>query len=247
MTIEIKYKMSIIIVNYNNNTGLKKTLHFLNENIREFIENSDIEIVIIDGLSLDNSINTLKEYSNIINTLVIEKDQGIYDAMNKGIHYSNGRYCYFLNTNDTFNSELLSEIIHVISLDIYDLLVFPVNRYNENNQYIGIKPLNIIKPDDFINDMPVCHQGTVFKRKHLLYYDTSYKIIADKDLIYRYVKNGSKIKYFNSPLMDYYENGYSINNTSQWKFENIIFCLKNFKNKNRLFYYIMSFLKSKLF
>lgn len=242
-----KFPLSIIIVNYNNAIGLEKTLSFLKNEVSQFIIDNSIELVIIDGSSTDNSREIIDIYSDIINFSVSEPDFGIYDAMNKGIYYSQGEYCYFLNTNDAFNSHLLDSIIETINTDSFKLLVFPVNRFNSDGKYIAKKVKTSLEPNDFIDSMPVCHQGVIFKKTHILYYDSSYKIIADKDLIYRYIKQyNSSIKYFSEVLMDYYEDGYSIKNIKQWKFENIVFCLKNSPSKIKLLHYIISYFKSKI-
>lgn len=88
-------KLSIITVCYNNKTGLEKTLRSVGRQTCK-----DFEYIVIDGASTDGSVDLLKQYSAIIDYKVSEKDNGIYNAMNKGIKYAHGEYCLFLNSGD---------------------------------------------------------------------------------------------------------------------------------------------------
>jgi len=96
-------KLSIITVCYNNKNGLQKTM--------ESVANqtfTDYEYIVIDGGSTDGTIELIMNYDlksrkelRIKNfKWISEKDNGIYDAMNKGIKMASGEYCYFLNSDD---------------------------------------------------------------------------------------------------------------------------------------------------
>lgn len=89
--------ISIITVNKNNKPGLSKTLQSVAEQTFK-----DYELIVIDGCSDDGSLEIINSYSNKINYRISEKDNGIYQAMNKGIDKSSGKYCLFLNSGDTF-------------------------------------------------------------------------------------------------------------------------------------------------
>lgn len=102
-------KLSIITINYNNADGLRRTLVSVAEQTYR-----DIEHIIIDGGSTDGSVDVIKEYvasnpnsdpfiKHIIKW-VSEKDNGIYNAMNKGIKMANGAYIQILNSGDIFAS-----------------------------------------------------------------------------------------------------------------------------------------------
>lgn len=86
--------VSIITINYNNTIGLSKTINsVIHQTYQEF------EYIVIDGGSTDESINVISQF-NRINKYVSEKDNGIYDAMNKGIAKATGDYLLFLNSGD---------------------------------------------------------------------------------------------------------------------------------------------------
>jgi glycosyltransferase involved in cell wall biosynthesis len=80
-------KLSIITINYNNASGLRKTIESVaNQTSLEF------EYIVIDGASTDGSVEIIKEYKEKITYCVSEPDNGIYNAMNKGIHAAKGKY-----------------------------------------------------------------------------------------------------------------------------------------------------------
>lgn len=110
-------KLSIITINLNNASGLRKT-------IRSVVSQtfSDFEYIIIDGGSTDGSVDVIKEYSDIITYWVSEPDKGIYNAMNKGIVKANGEYCLLLNSGDW-----------LIDKDV----VFDFYRYNSKEDVIS--------------------------------------------------------------------------------------------------------------
>lgn len=83
-------KLSVITINYNNCSGLKKTIEsVVNQTATQF------EYIVIDGGSTDGSVDVIKEYSDKIDYWVSEPDRGIYNAMNKGIDVAKGEYCIF--------------------------------------------------------------------------------------------------------------------------------------------------------
>ena len=106
--------LSIITINYNNAEGLRKTLASVAS--QTYVE---IEHIIIDGGSSDNSVEVIREYeSSLASRLsllasrlkwVSEKDSGIYNAMNKGILMATGEYCQFLNSGDMLAADDVTE------------------------------------------------------------------------------------------------------------------------------------------
>lgn len=83
------FLISIITINLNNLDGLKRTYYsIINQ------ASYDIEFIVIDGNSIDGSVDFLRSNCNLINHLVIEKDEGIYYAMNKGALLSSGEYLF---------------------------------------------------------------------------------------------------------------------------------------------------------
>jgi glycosyltransferase involved in cell wall biosynthesis len=112
-------QLSIITINLNNNYGLKKTIDsVLSQTFNNF------EFIVIDGGSLDGSVEVLKEYLSGMVNWISETDAGIYNAMNKGIAKADGEYILFLNSGDFLvNNDVLksvfsnSELVDIMSGD----------------------------------------------------------------------------------------------------------------------------------
>src|SRR5476651_1350657 len=90
-------KLSVITIVYNNVRDIERTmLSVLNQTF------GNIEYIIIDGASTDGTLEVIKRYQNRIAKLISEKDEGIYDAMNKGLTIATGDYVLFMNSGDEF-------------------------------------------------------------------------------------------------------------------------------------------------
>lgn len=165
--------LSIITVNLNNRAGLVKTLESVK--IQHF---KDFEYLIIDGGSTDGSLDIIKENKNLIDFWISEKDQGIYDAMNKGIKKAGGKYLLFLNSGDY--------LFDVNSLDIDSFesnqdIIYGNLTYSENDKIYEVKIPQVIDLGFFYrSSLPHC---STFLKKELFdkygVYSTEYKIISD--------------------------------------------------------------------
>ncbi len=101
--------LSIIIPSYNQLEGLKETVKALSK-----FRKQNVELIIIDGQSDDGSPNWIRDNTAIIDSFKIESDKGIYDAMNKGVARSKGKWIVFFGTGDVPSKDgfnvLLSEL-----------------------------------------------------------------------------------------------------------------------------------------
>lgn len=200
-------KISIITVCLNNLFGLKKTIQSIFDQ-----EYSDYELLIIDGGSIDGTVEYIKEYSNIPVRFISEKDSGIYNAQNKGIKLSNGDFLFFLNAGDTFiNNNVLNELSDYLDSD-FDIVYGDI--------YLDVKRSMHIKrsyPDvigySYWSINSLCHQA-VFIRKSLFnkygLYNESYRFAADFEFFQRvwYIP-GLKLKHAPIPITIYDMNGIS--------------------------------------
>src|SRR6266581_7368792 len=103
--------ITIITVVYNGAECLRQTIESV---IRQ--QYDDLEYIIIDGGSTDSTLDVIKSYENAVDYWVSEPDNGIYDAMNKGIACSSGRYLLFLNAGDMLVANL-SELASLFTQD----------------------------------------------------------------------------------------------------------------------------------
>jgi glycosyltransferase involved in cell wall biosynthesis len=111
--------ISIITINFNNVHGLSKTLSSLAEQ-----SDQNYEWILIDGNSTDGSVEAANLFARRQDTLVSEKDSGIYNAMNKGIQKSTGECIIFLNSGDIFFDHSAVQSIAQYWRQNLDLLLF---------------------------------------------------------------------------------------------------------------------------
>lgn len=182
-------KISIITAVYNNESTIASCVQSV---LSQKYDN--IQHVIIDGNSADNTLNIIESINDTNRILISEKDKGIYDALNKGIKVSTGDVIGLLHSDDTFYDEnvipLIAETFKNTDAEIvYGNLIYvkkedptKVIRYWQSNDY----SLNLLKK----GWMPP-HPTVFVKRKvfeEVGYYNLSYKIAADYDFIIRIFK-----------------------------------------------------------
>lgn len=169
-------KLSIITINYNNKVGLEKTIDSVLCQTWQ-----DFEWIIIDGGSTDGSkelIEAIKESCSKITYWCSEADEGVYNAMNKGIKHAQGDYIIFMNSGDVFVDQ---NVLHNFSVcsrvnDIYYgdwIKVYP--DHEEYKSYPS--PFDIYA----LYRRNICHQAMFIKSTLLKKcgFDESYKLLAD--------------------------------------------------------------------
>ncbi|MBP0904518.1 glycosyltransferase family 2 protein [Mariniflexile gromovii] len=198
-------KLSIITINYNNLSGLTKTVaSVLNQSRKAF------EFIVIDGGSTDGSKEYLESSKEKINYWVSEPDNGIYNAMNKGIAKASGEYLFFLNSGDHFIDENSLEKVQ-FHLNQIDVVYFNVNVVKNGVSNILENPKEI--SFEYIHNNLPCHQCT-FIRKTVFdkigCYDENLKIVADwKWLIIALLKHNVSYQYVNDVFSTFYNDGVS--------------------------------------
>lgn len=148
---------------------------------------NNVEWIIIDGGSTDGTLDVLAEYKDRINVLVSEPDQGVYDAMNKGIARATGQYLVFMNGGDQFaDNHVLQCVADAPKADIIygDILLA------QDEGTMVVKRLPDTLPRNFLMRGMIPHQAAYYRRdlfKKYGNYDTSYSIAADYDLFVRLI------------------------------------------------------------
>ena len=162
--------VSVITINYNNREGLRKTIQsFIAQNV-----NSCCEYIVVDGGSDDGSQVVIDQFTEHINKKLIEPDTGIFNAMNKGVKLAKGKYCYFLNSGDIFESEsTLQEVLKENHFGASPILSGEVSATR-----LGTR-LGVADPHPWI-----VHQSAFVKTELLVQYpfDEELKIFGDLDL-----------------------------------------------------------------
>ncbi|MBN2781671.1 MAG: glycosyltransferase, partial [Campylobacterales bacterium] len=202
---ENKPLVSIITVVYN---GEK----FLEDTIKSVINQSydNVEYIIIDGGSTDGTVEIIKKYEAQIDYWVSEKDNGIYDAMNKGISLVTGDIIGLINADDWYEKNTVELIISVINENDKFDVVYGLIRYIKNEQELKIEAQN----HHFLSDRMIPHPTCFIKSKvykKLGNYVNDYKSASDYDLLVRVYKNNCIFHKIDKVLANFRIDGISSN------------------------------------
>ncbi|MDD2412204.1 MAG: glycosyltransferase family 2 protein [Bacteroidales bacterium] len=220
--------ISIITVVYNSDKYLEKTILSIAK------QNSTIvEYIIIDGGSKDDTINIIQKHKQHIQKSISEPDNGLYDAMNKGLEMASGEYVWFINSGDKIYDTSTVESIAKIaqSQNFPDVIYGETIIIDENEQEIGPRRLKVPKNlswKSLIDGLVICHQSFIVKRNIAPKYNLKYKIAADYDWILKCLKNSKNV--YNSKLIlsRYLDNGFSKNNIPKALSERFVIMIKNY-------------------
>ena len=161
---------SIITINYNNIDGLRKTIESV---VRQSFK--DFEYIVIDGGSTDGSAELIKEHQDCIDYWVSEPDNGIYNAMNKGIKAAHGEYINFLNSGDCFyNNGVLEDTLQHLKADIVHGKMYDQSK--------GKLPYLIDRTPTmhYLYESSMQHPASFFRRELFKdsLYDENYRIVS---------------------------------------------------------------------
>jgi glycosyltransferase involved in cell wall biosynthesis len=172
---------SIITVVLNSGKFLQETISSLAKQTCK-----DFEYIIIDGGSSDNTLNIIKDNSNLIDYWISEQDQGIYDAFNKGMSVAKGEYIGIINSDDIYTPDALSIIKkYIIQNNNVDFIFGSVKKHW--GILHGYKPQKIKYSWGFYSSHST---GFFIKResaKKVGIYNIKYKFHADYDYFYRMI------------------------------------------------------------
>ncbi|WPR71642.1 glycosyltransferase family 2 protein [Flavobacterium sp. NG2] len=210
-------KITIITVCYNSAATIEKTIQSVANQTYK-----DIEYIIVDGKSKDNTLAIIQANESIITKWVSEPDKGLYDAMNKGIAMASGDIIGILNSDDTFHSNtVLEEIAAVHQNNVIDASVGNIIQHNTKGKIIRLYSSKSWKPEKLkIGFMPP--HPSIFFKKSLFQkygdYTLDFKIGADYELITRFfLKNNISWKYSGITTTAMLVGGLSSSGTSSYK------------------------------
>lgn len=181
--------ISFVTVNLDNHVGLEKTLGALSV-IRKKYGNTSVEIVLVDGNSHADDQVVIKSYESEIDVLIIEKDEGIYDAMNKGMARTSGKLVNFMNSGDVPLYDGINQFIQ--NVDRFDVVHVGQARWVGKKRY-GLFENKISK---FWLKMPN-HQSMFFPGVFIKnnVYNTGYPVAADLHFKLTAYKNYKFVSY----------------------------------------------------
>ena len=204
-------RISIITVCYNAERQLKETIKSV---VNQTYKN--IEYIVIDGASLDGTTELLKKYGSSINYWVSEPDNGIYDAMNKGLSVSTGDYVQFLNAGDLFYKKNSLEVFICAANTHHDLIYGDIMLVGVNGTFQRhhvAKDFTLEKLKMFGTGV-LCHQAMLVHRTIAPMFNTKYKYKGELNWYFDILSRKSDLSYFHydQPLVFYFLGGIGYKN-----------------------------------
>ncbi len=217
-------KISIITVVYNGHSMIERT-------IKSVIAQSytNIEFIIIDGGSSDGTLEIAEKYQSKIAVILSGKDNGIYDAMNKGLKIASGDYVLFLNAGDElFSDQTLENIFALGAADVYYGNTAVVNGSGIVLGDRRLSPPDVLTWKSLQYGMCVSHQSFIAKRSLCQSYDLKYVISADIDWVIEVLKNSKIIINTHHYISRFLEGGTSNKKMKQALVERFLIMIKHY-------------------
>lgn len=199
-------RLSVITIVYNNVRDIERTIQsVINQTY------SNIEYVIVDGLSNDGTLQVIDKYKSQITKFISEKDEGIYDAMNKGLALATGDYVIFMNSGDEFydNETVTAVFASAEDADIYygetEMIAYDGSSLGQRRHKAPAK----FTWRGFKYGMSISHQAIYIRRSLAEPYDPRYQLSSDIDWIIRAAKKAKKIVNVNRYVAKYLVGGMS--------------------------------------
>lgn len=208
-------KVSIITVCYNSSATIEDTIKSVKSQTYK-----DIEYIIVDGGSTDSTNQIINNYSECVDIHISESDEGLYDAMNKGISLATGDVVGIINSDDfLYNKKVIGDIVNVFCSDIdgiYGDVVFcKQNDLEELTRFYSSKSASY---GNLKRGIMPAHPSLYLRKRcfdELGLYSLDYKIAADFDFIVRLFSTGQyNLKYLQQPLVKMREGGVSTSGPS---------------------------------
>lgn len=250
----MKYEIQISIVTVCRNPGecLRATIESVaNQSYR------NIQYIIIDGNSTDGTKELVEEYGNDVAIFISEKDNGIYDAMNKGISLATGELIGILNAGDTYNTDAVKQVVGMRRQTSQHEFIYygGINKVDNDRRIVRILH-PVIKVEGLEKNMVLFHPSIFIPRiVYTIYgkYGDLFRISGDFDLLRRYYKIGLPFIRINYIMADMMEGGISENFKSIFVLSHESALIRSDGEKNIKYYinrlyssltYILFFLKN---
>lgn len=179
--------ISVITITFNAAETLPLTMESVAEQTFK-----DFEHIVVDGASTDDTILLARQMGRRGLRIISEPDEGLYDAMNKGLKAARGRYLIFLNSGDRLHApDTLKAYADAIAEKNPDIIYGETDIVDIEGKRIGPRHLSvpeILTVDSFSKGMLICHQAFMVKKDIAPLYDTDYRFSADYDWCIRCIK-----------------------------------------------------------
>lgn len=218
-------KISIITVVYNGESLIERTIKSVLEQTY-----TNIEYIIVDGLSTDSTLTIVEKYGSTIAKIISEKDKGIYDAMNKGLKIATGDYVLFLNAGDELYTKVtLSKVFeNTTNADVYYGNTAITNESGQQLADRRLTPPLQLTWKSLKYGMCVSHQSFIAKRVLCDSYNLDYQISADIDWVINVLKRSDKIINTQIYISKFLEGGTSNKNQTKALVERFKIMVKHY-------------------
>ncbi len=229
-------KISIITVVYNGGSLIERTIKSVLSQTY-----TNIEYIIIDGGSSDNTLEIIENYQSKIALTHSGKDKGIYDAMNRGMKDATGDYVLFLNAGDELFAANTIEKIFLTST-VADVFYGNTVVVSEKGEIIGDRRLS---PPEELNweslkyGMCVSHQSFIARRLLCDFYDLKYNVSADIDWVINVLKQSEKTVNTHQYISKFLEGGTSNKKRRQGLKERFSIMVKHYGFLQTLFNHLI--------
>ena len=200
-------RISIITICYNAASTISRTLRSVSAQTYP-----NIQYLIIDGASKDNTLELVRELAPEAE-IYSERDQGIYDAMNKGLDRATGDYVWYVNAGDALASPTtVEDLVRATCTgdSLPDVLYGDTRLIDAEGHDLGLRrlrPPHQLDWRSFRSGMLVCHQAFVAKRSISPHYDLRYRFSADVDWCIRVLKEAKTTAFYPEPIALYLNEG----------------------------------------
>ena len=190
--------ISIITVTFNAEKVLEETILSVIDQ-----KYANIEHIIIDGGSTDGTLDIIRKYDSHISFWISEPDNGLYDAMNKGIKVAKGDWLNFLNAGDNYSS--MDVLKDLFSTPVDSTLVYgDINIVFPDNTTKYHKAVELQSDKSIMHGMLVCHQAIFYHKSIIIPYDSALKLKAEwKHLVEITRLESFKANHVHFPIVDY--------------------------------------------
>lgn len=194
--------ISVVTVSYNAVATIEQTILSVINQIY-----SNLEYVIIDGGSTDGTVDIIKKYADRIAYWVSEPDEGIYDAMNKGVSCATGDWVNFMNSGDEFYDEAVLEEVFARDLSSYSVVFGKTVVKQKWGTYVVIPDrISVLQ-----YRMPFYHQSTFVRLSCLQQFpfDLNYKITADYN-VFHTLYDKKFVFYYHNGIVSIYDSIFGV-------------------------------------
>ena len=207
----LRPKFSIITITYNAASVIGPTLQSV---LAQTYTN--YEYLLIDGGSKDDTVEKAKASGIGFAHIVSEPDNGLYDAMNKGIRLAKGDYLCFLNAGDAFYApDTLQTIVDTIAgeSELPHVIYGETAEVDDERNFVRMRRLKApenLNWRSFKDGMMVCHQAFYARRDIAPLYDLKYRLSSDVDWCIKVMKASTRLVKVDAVVVNYLQNGLSL-------------------------------------